>query len=70
MSEKSLYNLYVLLRPSSSQSSLGPVDPLFRVLSGRLKFMVRRHKFKKYSSLFEPLGVSGKSLYKLSSTKA
>ena len=25
-------------------SLLGPVDPLFRALSGRLKFTVRRHK--------------------------
>ena len=32
------------------QSSSGPVDPSFRVLSGRLKFMVRRHKFNKDSS--------------------
>ena len=24
---------------------LGPVDPSFRALSGRLKFTVRRHKF-------------------------
>jgi hypothetical protein len=24
---------------------LGPVDPLFRALAGRLKFTVRRHKF-------------------------
>ena len=27
------------------RSPLGPVHPLFRALSGRLKFMVRRHKF-------------------------
>ena len=26
---------------------LAPADPLFRALSGRLKFMVRRHKFNK-----------------------
>jgi len=26
---------------------LGPVDPLFRALYGRLKFTVRRHKFNK-----------------------
>ena len=26
---------------------LGPVDPSFRAFSGRLKFTVRRHKFKK-----------------------
>ena len=30
-------------------SPLGPVDPSFRALSGRLKFMVRRHKFDKDS---------------------
>ena len=28
-------------------SLLGPVDPSFRALSGRLKFTVRRHKFNK-----------------------
>ena len=27
------------------QSPLGPVDPSFRALSGRLKFTIRRHKF-------------------------
>ena len=32
-------------------SLLGPVYPLFRALSGRLKFTVRRHKFKQ-DSLF------------------
>ena len=31
------------------QSPLGPVDPSFRALSGRLEFMVRCHKFKKDS---------------------
>ena len=31
------------------QSLLGPVDPSFQVLSGRLKFTVRRHKFNKDS---------------------
>ena len=35
----------------SSRQSSGPVDPPFRALSGRLKFMVRRHKFNKDSSL-------------------
>ena len=30
-----------------SSSLLGPVDPSFRALSGRLKFTVRRHKFNK-----------------------
>ena len=29
------------------QSPLGPVDPSFRALSGRLKFTVRRQKFNK-----------------------
>jgi len=29
----------------ASSSRLGPVVPLFRALSGRLKFTVRRHKF-------------------------
>ena len=33
------------------QSPLGPVDPSFRALSGRLQFTVRRHKFNKYSLL-------------------
>jgi len=43
-------------------SLLGPVDPSFRVLSGRLKFTVRRHKFNNDSlfsatcSLPEPSG--------------
>ena len=32
-----------LSRPLSSRSPLGPVDPSFRALSGRLKFMVWRH---------------------------
>ena len=31
------------------QSPLGPVDPSFRALSGRLQFMVRRHEFNKDS---------------------
>ena len=30
-----------------SSSLLGPVDPSFRALSGRLKFTARRHKFNK-----------------------
>ena len=34
------------------QCSLGPVDPSFRALSGRLKFTVRRHKFNE-DSLFQ-----------------
>ena len=32
---------------------VGPVDPSFRALSGRLKFTVRRHKFNKYSLYVE-----------------
>ena len=32
-----------------SSSLLGPVDPSFRALSGRLMFTVRRHKFNKDS---------------------
>jgi len=32
-----------------SLSRVGPVDPAFRALSGRLKFTVRRHKFNKDS---------------------
>ena len=28
-----------------SSSLLGPIDPSFRALSGRLKFTVRRHQF-------------------------
>ena len=35
------------------QSPLGPVDPSFRALSRRLKFMFRRHKFNKDSPLLE-----------------
>ena len=31
------------------QSPLGPADPSFRSLSGRLKFTVRPHKFNKDS---------------------
>jgi len=31
-------------------SLLGPVDPSFRALSGRLKLTVRRHKFNKIHS--------------------
>ena len=43
-------------RPASGKqlftvSLLGPVDPSFRALSGRLGFTVRRHKFSK-DSLF------------------
>ena len=30
---------------------LGPVDPSFRALPGRLKFTIRRHKFNKDSLL-------------------
>ena len=33
------------------QSLLGTVDPSFRALPGRLKLMVRRHKFNEDSSL-------------------
>ena len=32
-----------------SSSLLGPIDPSFRALSGRLKFTVRRHKVNKVS---------------------
>ena len=39
------YRFYIVYR----QSLLGPVDPSFRALSGRLKFTVRRHKFNKDS---------------------
>ena len=38
---------------------LGPVDPSFRALSGRLKFTVRRHKFNKD---FLSLTVRGRAL--------
>jgi len=37
--------VYIVYR----QVFLGPVDPSFRALSGRLKFTVRRHKFNKDS---------------------
>ena len=36
-----------------SSSVLGPVDPSFRARSGRLKFLVRRHKFNKDSLLLD-----------------
>ena len=40
------------------QSPLGPVDPSFQALSGRLKFTARRHKFNKDSlSLFVKRGI-------------
>ena len=35
----------------ASSSLLGPVDPLFQALAGRLQFTVRRHKFDKDSLL-------------------
>ena len=35
------YRFYIVYR----QSPLGPADPSFRALSGRLKFTFRRHKF-------------------------
>jgi len=35
--------------PAAGSSHLGPVDPSFPALSGRLKFTVRRHKFNKDS---------------------
>ena len=41
--------LYGSLKRSESRlaaSLLGPVDPSFRALSGRLKFTARRHEFK------------------------
>jgi hypothetical protein len=38
-------------------SILGPVDPAFRALSGRLKFTVQRHKFNS-DSLTSDLGVN------------
>ena len=46
-----LRSLFVALRffIVHLQSPLGPVDPSFRALYGRLKFTVRRHKFNKDS---------------------
>ena len=41
-----------------SASLLGPADPSFRALSGRLEFTVRRQKFNK-DSLFKPPGRCG-----------
>ena len=41
-----------------SSSLLGPVDPSFRALSGRVKFTVRRHKFNKDSLSLSQRGVS------------
>ena len=43
----SLRRLYAYI--VDRQSPLGPVDPSFRALSGRLKFTVRHHKFNKDS---------------------
>jgi len=37
-----------------SSSLLGPVDPSFRALSGRLKLTARRHKFNTDSLSFNP----------------
>jgi len=34
-----------LVGASMTTSPLGPVDPSFRALSGRLRFTARRHKF-------------------------
>ena len=36
-----------------SSSLLGPVDPSFRALSGRIKLTVRRHEFDKESPPWE-----------------
>ena len=51
-----------------SSSLLGPEDPSFRALSGRLKSMVRRHKFlKDYFSLIvggTPCYMAPELLYK------
>ena len=41
----------LLMRDRVSSSFLGPVDPLFRALSGHLKCTVRRYKFNKIISL-------------------
>jgi hypothetical protein len=38
------------------QSPLGPVDPSFRTLSGRLRLTVRRHKFNKDSLFIKEWG--------------
>ena len=43
------YALYTVYR----QSSIGPVDPLLRALSGRLRFTVRRHTLNEYSLFME-----------------
>ena len=47
---------------------LGPVDPSFRALSGRLEFMVRRHKFNTDSLLHSGLTLLrpgiGRQLYR------
>ena len=40
------------------QRPLGPVDPSFRALSGRLKLTVRRHKFNKDSLRSDYRGTS------------
>jgi len=46
ISEVPLHRYDVHRVPSSL---VGPVDPSFRALSGRLEFTVRRHKFNKDS---------------------
>jgi len=45
-----------------SSSLLGPVHPSFRALSGRLKFMVRRHKLNKDSLSFSAHRASSRSV--------
>ena len=44
-------------------SPLGPVDPSFRTLSGRLKFTVRRHEFNKDSFSSEGPSVRDTNVY-------
>ena len=46
-----------------SPSLLGPVDPSFRALSGRLEFTVRRHKFNEEFLSLAPLSAAHTGQY-------
>ena len=49
--------------------SASQVDPSFRALSGRCKFTVRRHKFKKYSFSQAPGTTTGEGASRLHPTR-
>ena len=50
--------------PSCLVSLLGPVDPSFRALSGRLKFTVRGHKLNKDSLSQEVVSASKTQMFR------